>query len=124
VLAALCDLLLYGLLKLPNIVITMFGKDGGTLMPKLRNRLPKKCRDRNPCISWHNGKRIYHGVWDSPGAEESYKRFIAALLENPALPLRDARTGNADALVTELCDAFLQYHSPEPEFYCPFQTLY
>jgi integrase len=89
----------------------MFGKEGGTPMPKLRNQLPKKCRDRNQCFSWHNGKRIYHGVWGSPKADESYKRFIAALLENPTLRPRDANIGNADVLVTELCDAFLQYHA-------------
>jgi hypothetical protein len=52
-------------------------------MPKLLNQLPKKCRDRNQCFSWHKGKRIYQGVWGSHDAEKSYKRFIAALLESP-----------------------------------------
>ena len=35
-------------------------------MPKLKNRFPKMCRDRNQAFSKHNGKRIYHGVWGSP----------------------------------------------------------
>jgi len=58
-------------------------------MPKLKNQMPKMCRDRNQAFSWHNGKRVFHGVWNSPEAEKSYKRFIARLLENPILPLQD-----------------------------------
>ena len=86
-------------------------------MPKLQNQLPKKCRDRNQCFSWHNGKRSYHGVWASPEAEESYKRFITALLESPPQLLRDVgnsgEAGNeANILVAELCDAFLQHLEP------------
>jgi len=74
-------------------------------MPKLTDRLPKKCRDRNQAFSWHNGKRIYHGVWGTPEADSAYKRFITALLENPVIPPRDNRTD--DVLVSELADAFL-----------------
>ena len=74
-------------------------------MQKLTNRLPKKCRDRNQAFSWHNGQRIYHGVWGTPEADTAYKRFLAALLENPAIPLRNNRTD--DVLVSELADAFL-----------------
>ena len=40
-----------------------------------------------------------------PEAEKSYKRFLAALLENPALPLQVGR--NDDILVAELTDGFL-----------------
>ena len=75
-------------------------------MPKLQNRLPKKCRDRNQCFSWHKGKRIYHGVWGSPEAEKSYKRFIATLLESP-VSLRNIEIGNV--LFSELTDAFLEH---------------
>jgi hypothetical protein len=84
----------------------MFEK-GDVLMPKLKNRLPKKCRDRNQCFSWHNGKRIYHGVWDSPEAEKSYKRFIAALLENPTVPLSTVEENGA--LVSELATEYLDH---------------
>ena len=77
-------------------------------MPKLTNRLPKNCRDRNQAFSWYNGKRIYHGVWGTPEADKSYKRFIAALLENPTLPLRMDK--DTDVLVSELTDAFLDTH--------------
>ena len=40
-------------------------------MPKLKNSLPKNCRDRNQAFSKHNGKRIYHGVWGTPEAEKN-----------------------------------------------------
>jgi len=76
-------------------------------MPKLKNRMPKVCRDRNQAFSWHNGKREYHGVWGSPEAEKSYKRFIARLLENPILPLQDGKTG--DVLISELAAGFIQH---------------
>jgi len=76
-------------------------------MPKLKNRLPKNCRDRNQAFSKHNGKRIYHGVWGTPEAEKSYKRFIAALLAGPNLPLQDGKIG--DVLVSELADGFLEH---------------
>jgi hypothetical protein len=75
-------------------------------MPKLNDRFPKKCRDRNQCFSWHNGKRIYFGTWGSPEAEKNYKRFIAALLENAHLP---PQIGDEEGvLIAELCDAFLE----------------
>jgi len=77
-------------------------------MPKLKNGMPKNCRDRNQAFSWHNGKRIYHGVWGSPDAEKSYKRFLAALIEKPTLPPQVG--GSADMLVSELTDAFLDAH--------------
>ena len=80
-------------------------------MPKLNTRLPKLCRDRKLAISWHNGKRIYHGVWGTPDATKHYKRFIAALLENPTLPLRIGKE-STDILVSELADAFLGAHEP------------
>ena len=75
-------------------------------MTRLTNRMPKKCRDRNQAYSWHNGKRVYHGIWGTPEADSHYKRFIAALLENPTLPLQMA--GRADVFVSELADAFLE----------------
>ncbi|MDR0329052.1 MAG: site-specific integrase [Planctomycetaceae bacterium] len=81
-------------------------------MPKLKNRLPKNCRDRNQAFSWYDGKRIYHGVWGSPEAEKNYKRFIAALLESPALPLQAEGDslpigGGSEVLVSEIAIAFL-----------------
>jgi len=76
-------------------------------MPKLQNQVPKMCNDRGRAYSKHNGKRIYHGVWGSDDAKKSYKRFIAALLENPSLPVV---RNEGDVLVSELCDAFLRYY--------------
>ena len=77
-------------------------------MPKLKNRYPVMYRDKNSAVSKHKGQRIYHGVWGTPEAEQSYKRFIATLLENPALPLR--MDGNSDVFVSELAAAFLEAH--------------
>jgi hypothetical protein len=77
-------------------------------MPKLKNRLPKKCRDRNQAFSKYNGRRIYHGIWGSPEAAKSYKRFLAALLERPTPPVQIG--GDADLLIAELTDAFLDAH--------------
>ena len=62
-------------------------------------------RDKKSAVSKYKGQRIYHGVWGSPEAEKSYKRFIVALLENPALPLRMDK--DTDVLVSELVNAFL-----------------
>ena len=76
-------------------------------MPKLKNQYPKLCRDRSRAISWHNGERVYHGKWGTPEAEKSYKRFIARLLEDSALPLRDSKTG--DVLVSELVAGFIDH---------------
>jgi len=75
-------------------------------MPKLNSRYPKNCRDRNQAFSWYNGKRIYHGAWGSPEAKKSYDRFIAALLENPTLPLRMGADG---VLISELAAGFVEY---------------
>ena len=81
-------------------------------MPKLKNRLPRLCRDRKLAISWYNGKRIYHGIWGSPEAEKNYKRFIAALLENlsPTPTPTPQLGGDTDLLIAELTDAFLDAH--------------
>jgi len=82
-------------------------------MPKLKNQLPKVCRDRNQAFSWNSGKRVYHGVWGTPEADKSYKRFIAALLESPTLPLQDNRTG--DVLVSELVAGFMASIEPKAD---------
>jgi hypothetical protein len=100
-----------GYLNLPDIVIYDVMGEGGTLMPKTRNQFPKNCRDRNQAFSWHNGKRIYHGIWGTPEAEQSYKRFIAALLENPIVPPRIG--GETDVLVSALAAGFLKYIESE-----------
>ena len=65
------------------------------------------CNDRGRAYSKHNGKRIYLGVWGSDDAKKSYKRFVAALLEAPSLPVVRSE---GDVLVSELCDAFLRYY--------------
>ena len=74
-------------------------------MPKLTKNLPKECRDRNQSFSWYNGKRYYHGKFGTPEADENYKRFKIALLQNPALLLQDKKTDGM--LVSELAASFL-----------------
>jgi len=96
---------LYGFIELAKPRLDVVWKEGGTLMPKLKTRLPKLCRDRKLAISWHNGERIYHGLWGTPDAEKNYRRFIAALLESPSLPLRIGK--DRDVLVSELATAYL-----------------
>jgi len=76
-------------------------------MPKLKNQMPKLCRNGKSAISWHDGKKIYHGVWGSPESDRNYKRFIAALLENPVILLRNDKEG--DILVSELAAGFLKH---------------
>jgi hypothetical protein len=103
--------------------------EGGTLMPKLNfngNRLPKMCDDRGRAFAWHNGKRHYLGVSGTPEADENYRRFKIALLENPtdsapvwkgkdnpmpdSSPPPDSEPG--EMLVARLAVEFLKYHSP------------
>jgi integrase len=96
-----------GYLNLPNIVTTMFGKGKGRPMPKLKNQVPKYCRDRNQAFSWYNGRRIFHGAWGTPEAKKNYKRFLAALEENPDLPLQTGKGGGA--LIAELANGFLKH---------------
>ena len=74
----------------------------------MTKKLPKQCRDRNQSYSWHNGKRIYHGIWKSSEADAAYRRFIAELLESPAGILRH-HTG--DVLIAELAADFLNFHT-------------
>ena len=78
-------------------------------MPKLKNQSPKNCRDRNQSFSWYNGKRIYHGVWGTPEARKNYRRFLAALEENPALPLRIGGANACDVLVSEFTAGYLEH---------------
>ena len=73
-------------------------------MPKLKNKDPKNCRDRNQSFSWYNGKRIYHGIWGTPEAKKNYRRFCAAI-DDPASSVRLG--GGAFALISELTAGFL-----------------
>jgi len=82
-----------------------------THMPKLKNQLPKMCRDKNRAFAWHNGKRVYFGIWKSAEAAKNYRRFKAALLENPNLPCFGADR-NSDILVLELASGFLGHIEP------------
>ena len=82
-------------------------------MPK-QSKIPKQCNDRGRSFSWHNGKRIYHGVAGTPEADRNYKRFIHDLTKEPPSfpPETGTNIGTAGAnnvLVAELCDKFLKH---------------
>ena len=76
-------------------------------MPKLNmDKVPKQCNDRGRSFSWHDGKRVYHGVAGTPEANRNYNRFIHKLTEEPTLALPDVGTnirtiGGTDVLVAE-----------------------
>ena len=101
-------------------------------MPKLNiEKVPKQCNDRGRSYSWHNGKRVYHGVAGTPEANRNYQRFVHNLTKEPSLsPLPDtgANTGTSgggnDVLVAELCDVFLKYavKAKSPSDYSNYKT--
>ena len=63
-------------------------------MPKLNvEKVPKQCNDRGRSFSWHNGKRIYHGIAGTPEANAHYRRFVNNLTKEPTQSLPDAETG-------------------------------
>ena len=55
-------------------------------MPKLKTRLPKLCRDRKLAISWHNGERVYHGLWGTHEAEKTTNGSLPTCLKAPQFP--------------------------------------
>ena len=89
-------------------------------MPKLNvEKVPKQCNDRGRSFSWHNGKRIYHGVAGTPEANRNYRRFVNNLTKEPTSSLPGVETNDGvhagtngrggNVLIAELCDAFLKY---------------
>jgi len=101
-------------------------------MPKLNiDKVPKQCNDRGRSYSWHEGKRVYHGVAGTPEANRNYMRFVNDLTKEPPLspppPDAGASVGTAGAgniLVAELCDAFLKYavKAKSPSDYSNYKT--
>ena len=100
-------------------------------MPKLNiEKVPKQCNDRGRSFSWHEGKRVYHGVAGTPEANRNYNRFIHNLTKDPNLPVPDieasvgANAGSGRVLVAELCDAFLKYavKAKSPSDYSNYKT--
>jgi integrase len=93
-------------------------------MPKLNYNngdKPKKSNDRGRCYSSYidgNGKRkrVYFGKFGTPEADEKYRRFVADLMMNPTLAVQNIGNcvgiGDADVLVSELCDAFMEHYEP------------
>jgi len=87
-------------------------------MPKLIKRQPKMCNDRGRSYSWHDGKRIWHGVTGTAEAKKNYDRFIHEITREPTQPVQCAESGVGPAvkigsmIVAELADEFLKYHTP------------
>ena len=75
-------------------------------MPKLTNRPPKYAKFKNYAVTFHNGKRIYLGLYGSPESHTAYARFLAERRLNPDLVLP---RGEANVAVCELAAGFLDH---------------
>ena len=75
-------------------------------MPKLTKRPPKYAKFKNYAVTFHNGKRIYLGIHDTPESWAAYHRFCAEIKANPGFsPSKDEK----NITVRELTAAFLDY---------------
>ncbi len=75
-------------------------------MPKLINRPPKYSKFKKYAVTFHNGKRIYLGLYGSPESHTAYARFLAERRLDPSLVLP---TGETNAAVCELAAAFFDH---------------
>jgi hypothetical protein len=76
-------------------------------MPKLKNRPPDYRQSGKYAVVYHNGKRIYLGLYGSPESKVAYARLVTELQANPtAIPLSN---GEKKVAVGELAAAFLDH---------------
>ena len=73
-------------------------------MPKLKNRPPKYSQFKKYAVTFHQGKRIYLGLYGSPESHTAYARFLAERRLTPDLVLSK---GESNVAVSELAAAFL-----------------
>jgi len=81
-------------------------------MPKLKNRLPKLCKNGNYAFVRYLGQKISLGRWGTPESKQAYARFITNLQNNPGdvpRPLSGATADNQGGLVSELVARYLDY---------------
>ena len=75
-------------------------------MPILKNRPPEYKKSGKYAVVYHNGKRIYLGLYGSPESHVAYSRFIAESRANPIFYLTKEDT---EIAVSELAAAFLDH---------------
>ena len=75
-------------------------------MPKLKNRPPEYKKSGKYAVVYHNGKRIYLGLYGTPESHVAYSRHVAESKTNPTFHLEKEET---DIAVSELAAAFLDH---------------
>jgi hypothetical protein len=75
-------------------------------MPKLVNRPPIYSKFKKYAVTFHNGKRVYLGLYGSPESHAAYARFLAERRLNPDLVLP---RGETSVSVKELAAVFLDH---------------
>jgi len=85
-------------------------------MPKLKNRMPKLCKNGDYAFTRFQGKKISLGRWGSDEAKQAYARFITELQNNPLPNLAIARSSakfsaplNQEGLISELTVLYLRH---------------
>ena len=61
-------------------------------MPILKNRPPKYQRSGKYAVVYHDGKRIYLGLYGSQESQVAYSRFVAESQADPTFHLSKAET--------------------------------
>jgi integrase len=91
-------------------------------MPKLKNRPPEYRQSGKCAVVYHNGKRIYLGLYGSPESHVAYSRFIAESRTNPTYHLTK---GESDVAISELAAAFLDHAevTTDPNNYAHYRVV-
>ena len=90
-------------------------------MPK-QNKPPKYCKMGKYALVYHQGRKIYLGLYGTPESRAAYNRLLAEIEANPtAIPLSN---GEKKVTVSELAAEFLDYAKANinPTDYTHYQT--
>ena len=91
-------------------------------MPK-QNKPHKYCKMGKYALVYHQGRKIYLGLYGTPESKAAYNRLLAELQENPAaIPLSN---GEKRVTIRELAAGFLEYaeNSVNSTDYTHYQTV-
>jgi integrase len=91
-------------------------------MPK-QNKPPKYCKMGKYALVYHQGRKIYLGLYGSPESKAAYARLLAELQANPtAIPLSNVER---TVTISELAAEFLDYAKTNINFtdYTHYQTV-
>jgi len=103
-------------------------------MPKLKNRLPKLCKNGDYAFVRCRGKKISLGRWGTAEAKQAYARFVAELQDGslPSIPVVRSWMGlsnvpgESGGLVSELAVRYLEHvktSNVHPTHYTHCKTL-